>query len=175
MTDPPWQGNKGGRETVRRIFEKIARIRKEVVIGLIVAAIIGGIIYTRDSIWNWFATPPSTWNLGTSREWSIRPVVEMMAKSQLAEPCARSKPVQWFYREVFGEECIRLVVDPPKLAGMLSRRGPFKETGEPYRLLELFVEHHKGCLTLRRDGEKAVINEAQPSKIERKSGRLVCP
>ena len=153
----------------------MSQIAKQVSIGLIVAALVAAISYGAYELWHRLEPPPPTWNLGTSEEWSIRPAIEMTAKTQLAKPCARSKPLRWIYRNLFGEECIRLVVEPPELAGMFSRRGPVNETAEPYRLLELFIEHHKGCLTLQREGEKAVISEAQPSTIERTGGQLVCP
>lgn len=143
--------------------------------GVIIAMIVGFIYAFPDKIGSWLGTPPRTWNIGSTFEWSIRPLIEENAKPQLARPCARSRPLQWFHRKVFGEECVRLTLDPPELIKMKSRRGPFKETDEPYRLLELFIDHHKGCLTLTRRGEKLVIREANPSKILRFNGQIICP
>lgn len=128
------------------------------------------------ALYNAFERETPKWDLaGPPNGRPIRSIIYDKAAPLLSKNCERPKWQRWFYSTILGEECIRIVIDPPHLADMISKRMPFRESAEPYRLLELFIERHKGCLTLERDGEKAIIQEAEPSDIARADGKLVCP
>jgi len=157
---------------LRRCRDKILADWMTTIVSILV---LGAASWVTIWVWDRINTEPPNWQAGTSPEWRIRPIVESQAKPALAEPCDRSQWLQWIFANVFGEECIRLTLDPPELIDLVSQRGPFNETAPPYELLELFVEHHEGCLTLAREANKAIIREAQPSLIERSDGRLICP
>lgn len=147
----------------------IKKIIGMVLIGLIVAGIGWAI---REGMSTGQDTNP-TWSLArpSGGEASIRPVIDSMAKPDLSAPCKN----HWARRLATGQECLRVKLTPPELAAMRTQRLPFKETGPPLQLLELFIKQHAGCLELERKGEQLIIREPNASMIRREGGKLICP
>lgn len=155
------------------MWATVQRYLKEIVFGLIVAAITGALAWGFWELYDRFRDRPLTASI--SDETSTAPFYEIQIKPALQSICARPSWEAWIGKTIFDQHCVRLVFEPPALEDMITRRVPFQETAEPDQLLELFVRHHRGCLSLRREADTIFVEEPADAQIIREGDRLICP
>lgn len=172
----PIMGNTNGDAGVS-FKDKIKSIPGTVFIGVIVALIMLLLVSVTVITIEYFETRPLTASLSanSSGETNILPFFQIQIRPVLKERCSRPNWLAWIGKTVFDQHCIRLSFNPNTLEQMITRRLPFEETADPFKLLEIFIRHHNGCLILKRQDNELIINESENSKIIKKNGKLVCP
>ncbi|MGQ4878907.1 hypothetical protein ACOJCM_10100 [Billgrantia sp. LNSP4103-1] len=160
-----------------RILESLSYYRKQVIVSVAVAIIMVMIGYAFTEAREYFETRPLTVELdpNAAGETSIMPIFQIQIRPALSRHCARPGWLAWLGETFFGQNCMRISFKPHQLERMITRRLPYKQTASPMQQLNLFIDHHEGCLTMRRSGQKIIIEEPLQSTLMKEEERLVCP
>lgn len=158
------------------MWERLKSLWKEIGLALIVAAIVGALGWAYVHVKDRVTSEPLTANLNSpDGQMRIRPLFDRAIKKALANYCGESAWVQWLGDKIWNEQCRRIAFEPHTLADMETRRLPFKESAPPIKLMLMFVDRHKDCLTVKLDGDTYRISQPKDSKAILIDGVLVCP
>lgn len=160
----------------RSMLEWLRDVPSQVLIGLLVAAVTGVIvwafIYVRDRI----TSEPLTAHITTGDgQASIRPFFDLQIRPALGAYCSEPAWVQWVGDLIWDKQCRRIRFDPHGLADMETRRVPFRESAEPIELMEIFIDRHAGCLRAELKGDTYRIFEPADSEVVRERSVAICP